>query len=114
MDVIISPVFAQCLGRQPEEDQQESPSSRFLNFHFSIVVHNLNMPEVEEENPWAGSLRHVDDHRKGKARKEEKEDTYGNAPWMGTLRYRTYRDIYIFFDQKKLTMNASQARCARQ
>merc|ERR1712240_849541 len=41
----------------------------------------------EEENPWAGSLRHVDDHRKGKARKEEKEDTYGNAPWMGTLRH---------------------------
>merc|ERR1711902_236215 len=40
-----------------------------------------------EENPWAGSLRHVDDHRKGKARKEEKEDTYGNAPWMGTLRH---------------------------
>merc|ERR1711963_739427 len=71
---------------------------------------NKNRPvqEVEEENPWAGSLRHVDDHRKGKARKEEKEDTYGNAPWMGTLRYRTYRDIYIFFDQKKLTMNASQ------
>ena len=60
------------------------------------------MPEVEEENPWAGSLRHVDDHRKGKARKEEKEDTYGNAPWMGTLRYRTYRDIYIFLDQIKL------------
>ena len=76
------------MGRQPEEDQQEPPSSRFVeNFHFSIVVHNLNMPEVEEENPWAGSLRHVDDHRKGKARKEEKEDTYGNAPWMGTLRY---------------------------
>ena len=54
------------------------------------------MPEVEEENPWAGSLRHVDDHRKGKARKEEKEDTYGNAPWMGTLRYSTYRDIYMY------------------
>merc|ERR1711936_98622 len=50
---------------------------------------NKNRPvqEVEEENPWAGSLRHVDDHRKGKARKEEKEDTYGNAPWMGTLRH---------------------------
>ena len=42
---------------------------------------------MEEENPWAGSLRHVDDHRKGKAKKEEKEDTYGNAPWMGTLRF---------------------------
>ena len=54
------------------------------------------MPEVEEENPWAGSLRHVDDHRKGKARKEEKEDTYGNAPWMGTLRYSTYTEIYLF------------------
>ena len=60
------------------------------------------MPEVEEENPWAGSLRHVDDHRKGKARKEEKEDTYGNAPWMGTLRYSTYRDIYIFLDKIKV------------
>ena len=68
----------------------------FENFHFSIVVHNLNMLEVEEENPWAGSLRHVDDHRKGKARKEEKEDTYGNAPWMGTLRYSAYRYIYVY------------------
>merc|ERR1712200_211898 len=48
---------------------------------------HVALPEVEEENPWAGSLRHVDDHRKGKARKEEKEDTYGNAPWMGTLRH---------------------------
>jgi len=43
--------------------------------------------EAEEENPWAGSLRHVDDNRKGKQRKDEKEDTYGNAPWMGTLRH---------------------------
>merc|ERR1719328_963639 len=55
----------------------------------SLKKTNKNRPvqEVEEENPWAGSLRHVDDHRKGKARKEEKEDTYGNAPWMGTLRH---------------------------
>merc|ERR1719394_372538 len=54
----------------------------------SLKKTNKNRPvqEVEEENPWAGFLRHVDDHRKGKARKEEKEDTYGNAPWMGTLR----------------------------
>ena len=42
--------------------------------------------EAEDENPWAGSLRHVDEQRKGKAKKDEKEDTYGNAPWMGTLR----------------------------
>jgi len=55
----------------------------------SLKKTNKNRPvqEVEEENPWAGSLRHVDDHRKGKAKKEEKEDTYGNAPWMGTLRH---------------------------
>lgn len=48
---------------------------------------NRPVQEVEDENPWAGSLRHVDDHRKGKAKKDDKEDTYGNAPWMGTLRH---------------------------
>jgi len=49
-----------------------------------------NKPQKEElgdENPWAGSLRHVDDMKKGKARKEEREDMYGAAPWMGTLRH---------------------------
>merc|ERR1711971_825835 len=55
----------------------------------SLKKTNKNRPVQEEEegNPWAGSLRHVDDHRKGKAKKEDKEDTYGNAPWMGTLRH---------------------------
>merc|ERR1719350_1904974 len=55
----------------------------------SLKKTNKNRPvqEVDDENPWAGSLRHVDDHRKGKAKKDEKEDTYGNAPWMGTLRH---------------------------
>merc|ERR1712024_39842 len=55
----------------------------------SLKKTNKNRPvqEVEDENPWAGSLRHVDDHRKGKAKKEDKEDTSGNAPWMGTLRH---------------------------
>merc|ERR1719211_481460 len=55
----------------------------------SLKKTNKNRPvqEVEDENPWAGSLRHVDDHRKGKAKKEDKENTYGNAPWMGTLRH---------------------------
>jgi hypothetical protein len=43
--------------------------------------------EENDENPWAGSLRHVDDKRKGKAKNNDKEDTYGNAPWMGTLRH---------------------------
>merc|ERR1740123_1314410 len=53
----------------------------------SLKKTNKNRPvqEAEDENPWAGSLRHVDEQRKGKAKKDEKEDTYGNAPWMGTL-----------------------------
>lgn len=55
----------------------------------SLKKTNKNRPvqEAEDENPWAGSLRHVDEQRKGKAKKDEKEDTYGNAPWMGTLRH---------------------------
>merc|ERR550519_1744260 len=55
----------------------------------SLKKTNKNRPvqEAEDENPWAGSLRHVDEQRKGKAKKEEKDDTYGNAPWMGTLRH---------------------------
>merc|ERR1719362_2319763 len=53
----------------------------------SLKKTNKNRPvqEAEDENPWAGSLRHVDEQRKGKGKKDEKEDTYGNAPWMGTL-----------------------------
>merc|ERR550525_1406001 len=53
----------------------------------SLKKTNKNRPvqEVEDENPWAGSLRHVDDHRKGKAKKEDKEDTYGNAPGWAHL-----------------------------
>jgi len=55
----------------------------------SLKKTNKNRPveEKEEGSPWAGSLRHVDDKRRGKAKKEDKEDTYGNAPWMGTLRH---------------------------
>merc|ERR1719369_425240 len=49
---------------------------------------NRTQPEVEDENPWAGSLRHVDDIRRGKLKKDDKDEaTYGNAPWMGTLRH---------------------------
>jgi len=43
--------------------------------------------EVEiQENPWAGSLRHVN-KPKGPERKDERDDLYGGAPWMGTLRH---------------------------
>merc|ERR1712002_1142130 len=42
---------------------------------------------VEEENPWAGSLRHVTDKPRKGGKKEASDDLYGSAPWMGTLRH---------------------------
>jgi len=41
---------------------------------------------IDDENPWAGSLRHVNDKPR-KAHKKESDDMYGGAPWMGTLRH---------------------------
>lgn len=41
---------------------------------------------IDDENPWAGSLRHVND-KPGKKQKKESDDLYGGAPWMGTLRH---------------------------
>jgi len=45
--------------------------------------------DCDDENPWAGSLRHVVDVRKDKTRKDGTEEKEGgsNAPWMGTLRH---------------------------
>merc|ERR1719288_274830 len=42
--------------------------------------------EMEGENPWSGSLRHVKGPAKNK-KHDEKEDMHGGAPWMGTLRH---------------------------
>ena len=42
---------------------------------------------VDDENPWAGSLRHVNDKPRKGQKKDEKDDLYGGAPWMGTLRH---------------------------
>jgi len=42
--------------------------------------------DMEGENPWSGSLRHVKGPGKNK-KHEEKEDLHGGAPWMGTLRH---------------------------
>merc|ERR1712110_1366588 len=42
--------------------------------------------EMDGENPWSGSLRHVKGPGKNK-KHEEKEDNHGGAPWMGTLRH---------------------------
>merc|ERR1712227_923871 len=40
-----------------------------------------------DENPWAGSLRHVKDKPRRSQKHDEKEDLHGGAPWMGTLRH---------------------------
>merc|ERR1719206_592470 len=39
---------------------------------------------VEEENPWAGSLRHVTDKPRKGGKKEASDDLYGGAPWRRT------------------------------
>jgi len=48
----------------------------------------MRQKEREEPvvSPWAGSLRHVEERNKKKAKKDD-DDIYGTAPWMGTLRH---------------------------
>ena len=47
--------------------------------------------EDNDENPWSGSLRHVEDKRKGKQRKDDENvGAAGNPAWMGTLRFGIY------------------------
>merc|ERR1712079_147390 len=48
--------------------------------------------EDEDENPWAGSLRHVKDKPRKNQKHDEKEDAHGGAPWMGTLRHVVHDD----------------------
>merc|ERR1719411_1951373 len=42
---------------------------------------------IDDENPWAGSLRHVTDKPRKGQKKDNSDDLYGGAPWMGTLRH---------------------------
>ena len=42
---------------------------------------------MDDENPWAGSLRHVTDKPRKGQKKDTTDDLYGGAPWMGTLRH---------------------------
>merc|ERR1719507_1559813 len=42
---------------------------------------------IDDENPWAGSLRHVTDKPRKGHKKDNSDDLYGGAPWMGTLRH---------------------------
>merc|ERR1719309_1045065 len=43
--------------------------------------------EQYDDNPWAGSLRHVTDKPRKGQKKDATDDLYGGAPWMGTLRH---------------------------
>lgn len=52
----------------------------------SKMVAGRGEEEMDGENPWSGSLRHVKGPGKNK-KHEEKEDNHGGAPWMGTLRH---------------------------
>merc|ERR1719516_778734 len=38
---------------------------------------------IDDENPWAGSLRHVTDKPRKGQKKDNSDDLYGGAPWMG-------------------------------
>jgi len=42
---------------------------------------------IDDENPWAGSLRHVNDRPRKEHKRDATDDLYGGAPWMGTLRH---------------------------
>ena len=50
------------------------------------MINIVSEEDMEGENPWSGSLRHVKGPGKNK-KHEEKEDLHGGAPWMGTLRH---------------------------
>merc|ERR1712055_658487 len=43
--------------------------------------------EQYDDNPWAGSLRHVNDKPRKEHKRDNTDDLYGGAPWMGTLRH---------------------------
>merc|ERR1711923_9411 len=43
--------------------------------------------QVDDENPWAGSLRHVNEKPRKEHKRDVTDDLYGGAPWMGTLRH---------------------------
>jgi len=43
--------------------------------------------EQYDDNPWAGSLRHVNDKPRKEHKRDNNDDLYGGAPWMGTLRH---------------------------
>ena len=65
-----------------EEELVISPS------YSNIIIKCPSLAEEDEdENPWAGSLRHVKDKPRKNQKHDEKEDAHGGAPWMGTLRH---------------------------
>ena len=63
--------------------------SIYSTLHIIIIIFKCPSlaEEDEDENPWAGSLRHVKDKPRKNQKHDEKEDAHGGAPWMGTLRH---------------------------
>ena len=61
-------------------------SHNFIENTQKMNPFNLNLNKILDDNPsWQGSLRHVKPTPK-KNRKNDDDDIYGSAPWMGTLR----------------------------
>jgi len=77
------------LKHVPLPDRDNTENSAWAGSLKKTERNKLKAQECDGENPWAGSLRHVEDTRKDKTRKDGTEEKEGGstAPWMGTLRH---------------------------
>jgi len=78
------------LKHVPLPDFDNTQNSAWAGSLKKTERNKLKAQECDGENPWAGSLRHVEDTRKDKTRKdgtETEKEGGSNAPWMGTLRH---------------------------
>ena len=81
-----SSAWAGSLKKTAKTKVQSGRGGKILRQNFSFF-HILPFLEEElDENPWAGSLRHVKGPSKNK-KHDDREDDKGSAPWMGTLRH---------------------------
>ena len=63
-----------------------------------LILFFFSEEELDGENPWSGSLRHVKGPGKNK-KHEEKDDNHGGAPWMGTLRHVVHDNKVTLYPQ---------------
>jgi len=77
------------LKHVPLPDFDNTENSAWAGSLKKTERNKLKAQECDGENPWAGSLRHVEDTRKDKTRKDGTDEKEGGstAPWMGTLRH---------------------------